>query len=97
MSKRRGVWSISWPLAAMLHWFKRNVRSFRKEVSRRRDQFEVARQTNEESIELKEFVKVLNVGDQIRVLCDDGLLVAEKVSETQFELIHSQMMSKLVQ
>lgn len=96
MSKGRGVWRISLPLAAMLHWFKRNLRSFGG-LGRRRGQFEVVRQTNEESIELQEFIKVLNVGDRIRVLCDDGLLVAEKISETQFELIHSQMMSRLVQ
>jgi hypothetical protein len=41
-------------------------------------------------------VKALNIGDRIRVLCDDGALVAEKISQTQFELIHCQVMSKLV-
>jgi TusA-related sulfurtransferase len=44
-------------------------------------------------MELEEAVKVLNIGDRIRVLCDDGVVVAEKVSETQFELIHYQMIS----
>jgi hypothetical protein len=30
------------------------------------------------------------------VLCDDGVLVAEKISETQFKLIHAEMMTDLV-
>jgi hypothetical protein len=49
-----------------------------------------------ERIELKEFTKVLNIGDRIRVLCDDGVLVAEKISPTQFKLIQAQMLSELV-
>ena len=49
-----------------------------------------------ERIELKELIKVLSIGDRIRVLCDDGVLVAEKISQTQFKLIHAQMMSKFV-
>jgi len=47
-------------------------------------------------VELKEFIKLLKIGDRIRVLCDDGVLVAEKISETQFALIHAQMMTELV-
>lgn len=47
-------------------------------------------------IEFKEFLKTLNIGDRIRVLCDDGVLVAEKVSQTQFKLIDSQKASELV-
>jgi hypothetical protein len=49
-----------------------------------------------ERIEFKEFLKTLNTGDRIRVLCDDGVLVAEKISQTQFKLIHSQEASELV-
>lgn len=49
-----------------------------------------------QDIEFEEVVKALNIGDRIRVLCDDGALVAEKISQTQFELIHCQVMSKLV-
>jgi hypothetical protein len=49
-----------------------------------------------ERIELKEFTKALNIGDRIRVLCDDGVLVAEKISHTQFKLIHAQTLSELV-
>jgi hypothetical protein len=48
-----------------------------------------------QNMELEEVVKVLNIGDRIRVLCDDGVIVAEKISQTQFELIHCQMMSNL--
>jgi len=47
-------------------------------------------------VDLKEFIERLHIGERIRVLCDDGVLVAEKISETQFKLIHSQMMSKFV-
>ena len=47
-------------------------------------------------VELKEFMKVLGVGDRVRVLCDDGVLVAEKISQTQFKLIDSQKASELV-
>ena len=50
-----------------------------------------------ECVELREFIKILNIGDRIRVLCDDGLLVAEKVSETQFKVIQTEMMAELVQ
>jgi len=35
-------------------------------------------------MEFEEVVKVLNIGDRIRVLCDDGVVVAEKISQTQF-------------
>lgn len=47
-------------------------------------------------IELNEVIKILRIGDCIRVLCDDGVLVAEKVSQTEFKLIDSQRMSTLV-
>ena len=50
-----------------------------------------------EGIELEEITMLLTVGDRIRVLCDDGVIVAEKISETQFKLIDFQMMPKLVQ
>jgi hypothetical protein len=48
-----------------------------------------------ERVELKEFVKVLRIGDRIRVFCDDAVFVAEKISQTQFELIDWQAISKL--
>ena len=100
MSISRGL-GISLPIAAMLNRFKRNVRKCGQVLlgthSHKRNQFEVARPLNEERIELKELIKILHIGDRIRVLCDDGLFIAEKVTETQFEVIHSQVMSKLVQ
>jgi hypothetical protein len=73
---------------------------------RRENQFEVARVMNVshpldvdfagERVELREFAKVLSIGDRIRVLCDDGVLVAEKISQTQFKLIHTETMTELV-
>jgi|SRR5712672_1613329 len=49
-----------------------------------------------ESVELGELTKVLRIGDRIRVFCDDGVLVAEKISETQFKLIHAEAVAELV-
>jgi hypothetical protein len=72
----------------------------------RENQFEVARVMNVSQtlhadfagkrVELREFIKVMSIGDRLRVLCDDGLLVAEKISETQFKLIHAETMGELV-
>jgi hypothetical protein len=72
----------------------------------RENQFEAARVMNvshplhadfgQKRVELKEFTKVLRVGDRIRVLCDDGVLVAEKISQTQFKVIHTETMTELV-
>jgi hypothetical protein len=47
-------------------------------------------------VELREFIKVLSIGDRIRLLCDDGVLVAEKISDTQFKVIHTEVMAELV-
>jgi len=47
-------------------------------------------------IELREFMKVLSIGDRVRVFCDDGVVVAEKISKTQFKLIHTEMMAESV-
>lgn len=49
-----------------------------------------------EDIELKEILRMLTIGDRVRILCDDGVLVAEKMSQTQFKLVGAQSMSKLV-
>jgi hypothetical protein len=72
----------------------------------RENQFEATRLMNlshplhadlaEGCVELKEFTRILSVGDRIRVLCDDGVLVAEKISETQFKVIHVETMAELV-
>jgi len=47
-------------------------------------------------IEFDRCIQGLDIGDRVRVLCDDGVLVAEKVSSTQFELIHAQATSPLI-
>jgi len=41
-------------------------------------------------VELMEFVRVLNIGDRIRLFCDDGVLIAEKVSQTQLRIIQAE-------
>ena len=111
MSKRRGIWA-SLPLAA-LDWCKKTAGRYWRFAGaivwsithgRRADEFEASIPKNPvqvdfcgERVELKEFIKVLSIGDRIRLLCDDGLLVAEKISETQCKVIHSEMVGKLVQ
>ena len=47
-------------------------------------------------VELAEFIKTLSIGDRIRVFCDDGVVVAEKISQTQFREIHAETMAELV-
>lgn len=70
------------------------------------EQFEVGSLTNVghrlqvdlagDEMDFDQFLQTLCVGDRIRVLCDDGVLVAEKISQTQFELIHSQAISEFI-
>jgi len=74
--------------------------------NRRNDPLEVARpmeishllQTDSchQPMELEDLIDVLSVGDRIRILCDDGVVVAEKTSHTRFELIQCQTMSELI-
>ena|SRR5215472_8736975 len=74
--------------------------------SRRPGQLEVSRpmeishllqtSSSHQSMELVDLIDVLSVGDRIRILCDDGVVVAEKTSQTQFELIYCQTMSELI-
>ena len=47
-------------------------------------------------VELSEFIKVLSIGDRIRVFCDDGVVAAEKISEMRFKLIHTETTAELV-
>ena len=49
-----------------------------------------------EDIEVKEILRTLTIGDRLRVLCDDGVLVAEKISQTQFKFVSAEGMSKLI-
>jgi hypothetical protein len=47
-------------------------------------------------VDLVDLLDVLSIGDRIRILCDDGVVVAEKTSPTRFELIQCQVMSDLI-
>ena len=102
MSKRREIWAIRAPLLAALDRCKRTAdRSW--QLARwtmggvQENRFETARTTNvnqafhvdfgSESVELKKFAKTLKIGDRFRVLSDDGVLLAEKISQTQFKLL----------
>ena len=46
--------------------------------------------------ELTEFIKALSIGDRIRVFCYDGVVVAKKISQTQFKEIHAETMAESV-
>jgi len=71
---------------------------------RQENQFEIARTTSNsqplqldfasELVELKEFAKTLNIGDRMRMFYFDGVLVAEKISQTQFMVLYSETMSE---
>ena len=66
---------------------------------RQENYFGVARRTNDDfrtvqvdlhggDAELKEFTKAMRIGDRIRAFCNDGVIEAEKVSQTRFKLIY---------
>jgi len=71
---------------------------------RQENQFEIARTTSNsqplqldfasELVELKEFGKTLNIGDRMWMFYFDGVLVAEKISQTQFMVLYSETMSE---
>jgi hypothetical protein len=39
--------------------------------------------------EFEKFTKAMRIGDRVRAFCDDGVIEAEKVSQTRFKLIYS--------
>lgn len=47
-------------------------------------------------MDIGDVANALNIGDRIQVFCDDGFVVAEKISQTKFQLIHCQEMSRLI-
>ena len=47
-------------------------------------------------IELKELTDALEIGDRIRLFCNDGVVLAEKVSRTQLKIIQSQGLADLI-
>jgi hypothetical protein len=88
-----------------LGWARRVI--FSSSDGRANEQFEIGRLTTVKQrlqvdwggnpMEFDDFCQSLSIGDRIRVLCDDGVLVAEKISQTQFELVHSQPISQFIQ
>ena len=105
MSKGRGIGCIGLALSTALDRCKRTAGRcwrfaggmFQSTTARRRhDQLEVPMGSCQQLIKFNELISELRVGERIQVLCDDGLIVAEKISQTQFKLIHCQAMSELV-
>ena len=114
MSKRSGIWVVTWPLSATLDWCGKIINQcfrfgqddlFQPSTSECAPEILPAAKGNypiqvtfgEERIELNELIAVLRVGDRIRLFCDDGILVAEKVSQTQLRVVHSQTMPATIQ
>lgn len=101
----RGIWCIGLALSRALDRCKRTARRywrfaggmFRSTTARRRhNQLEGQIGSCQQLTKFNEFINALRVGERIQVLCDDGVIVAEKISQTQFKLIHCQAMSELV-
>lgn len=115
MSKKFGIWVVTWPLSATMAWCKKIIsqcfRSSEQPDSGRANcldnsadallaataSYPLRIDFGENCMELNELIAVLRVGDRIRLFCDDGLLVAEKVSQTQLKVIHFQTMPALIQ
>lgn len=105
MPKGRGIWRMCSALATALDRCKRAAGRYWRfaggisrstEAHRRHVESEVAIGSYQQPMNFDELINVLPVGERIRVLCDDGVIVAEKISQTQFKLIHCQAMSELV-
>jgi hypothetical protein len=107
MSKEREIPAVSSELSAVSERWKRIADRFRRFAAeivhsmteRRQEPRLDVEQTVilvHENIELKESLKLLRIGDRLRVFCNDGILVVEKISPTQVRLVHSQAMTELV-
>src|SRR5262245_2887556 len=67
-------------------------------TTRQENSFAVARPTNDFKTvqvdlrggiaEFEKFTKAMCIGDRVRAFCDDGVIEAEKVSQTRFKLIY---------
>ena len=107
MSKERQIPTVNSSLSAVSDRCKRIADRFRRFVvgivrstteRQQEPQFDVAQAVSivHEGIELKESLRLLRIGDRLRVFCNDGILVVEKVSQTQIKLVHSQAITELV-
>jgi hypothetical protein len=107
MSKEREIPTVNSPLSAVSDRCKRIAVRFRRfavgivrSITGRQQvpQFDAVQAVRivHENIELKESLKLLRIGDRLRVSCNDGILVVEKISQTQVKLVHSQAITELV-
>ena len=112
MSKKREIRAVGAPLSAVLDLCKRVGEICRGFVGTIADHFRKAGRENQMEVvmashplqadfsgtplDLTEFIKTLSIGDRVRVFCDDGVVVAEKISQTQFREIHAETLSELV-
>jgi hypothetical protein len=105
MSKGRTIRAVSSSLSAALNQFKRAANRFWQliirvacSITNSQRENQIARPVNisGDSTELKDFLKTLHIGDRLSILCDDGVLVIEKVSQTQIQVVHSQVLAELV-
>jgi len=107
MSKTEKIPAITAPLSSAWNWCKRVACKLCQVAAganpsttdgRPEYLFEIARHAtiNQVAIELKECLTILSIGDRIRLFCDDGILILEKISQTQVKVVHSQPMAELV-
>jgi hypothetical protein len=105
MSKGRTIRAVSSSLSAALNQCKRAANRFWQliirvacSITNSQRENQIARPVNisGDSTELKDFLKTLHIGDRLSILCDDGVLVIEKVSQTQIQVVHSQVLAELV-
>lgn len=85
-----------WRLASQLVDARPRRRQNHLEVTPKNAIHELQLGTCHSPVELKEVAEELSIGDRIRVFCDDGVVIAEKISHTQFKLIDCQMLSESV-
>ena len=99
--------ALGWCKRVASRYVRSGDRTVCSQAPRRGGQFEAMRETNinhslqidfcGDRIELKELTEALRIGDRVRLFCDDGVLVAEKISQTQLKVIHSQAIAELIQ
>jgi hypothetical protein len=100
MSKKRRIWSFGTALSALQDWCKRTTGRYSRVAGvdpigmvGRENRSEVVRPIVHVDfggglVEFKQFIKVLRIGDRVRVFCDDGVIEAEKISPMLYKLIY---------
>ena len=99
--------ALGWCKKVTSRYFGFADRTVLSRERRQGDQFQVMQETNVnhslqiefcgDRIALKDLTAALRIGDRVRLFCDDGVVWAEKISQTQLKIIHSQAVADLMQ